>query len=565
MNRLGTSTVIVAFLCGSWSAVRADTAVASRAMVATVHPLATQAGLNAIRAEGNAIDAAVAAALTLGVVDSHNSGLGGGCLILLRSADGRLVAIDGRETAPAAAQRDMFWRDGQPRPELSQTGPLAVATPGALAAYAVAVRQYGKRTLADLLLPAADIAAQGFEVSHDMAAELDAVFPSLVRFPATERLLLPHGPHPPKVGNKIMFPDLATSYRAIAHEGTDWFYRGPFARQVETWMKAHGGILTAADFANYQAKHREPIVSTYRGYQIVGFPPPSSGGIHIAQMLNILEHFDLREFQARDPALVTHVMAESMKLAFADRTYWLGDADFVPVPRGLIDKGYARQLADRISLDRVVHVPSHSLPPDARTDLFRPQHTTHIATADDKGNWVALTATINTSFGSKVVVPGTGIVLNNEMDDFAIHAGVPNAFGLLGSENNAIAPGKRPLSSMSPTIVLRDGRPILTIGGAGGPKIITQTLSVLVRYLDLQMSLPAAVEAPRFHQQWSPDSLAVEASYPMKELARLVERGHSVTKLDSAAIVQAIGCGNPDETTFIGVADPRVAGAAGPM
>jgi gamma-glutamyltranspeptidase/glutathione hydrolase len=257
--------------------------------------------------------------------------------------------------------------------------------------------------------------------------------------------------------------------------------------------------LTAADFAAYQPVERAPLETTFREWTIVGFPPPSSGGVHVAQMLNILEHFDLGREYKRDPARALHVVTEAMKLAFADRAHWLGDADFVDVPRGLVDDEYAAELAARINPEHATPVDGYSVPPRAAEDLFAKKHTTHIAAADSAGNWVAITASINTSFGSKVIVPGTGVVLNNEMDDFAAQPGKPNAFGLVGAENNAIAPGKRPLSSMSPTIVLRDGQPVMTVGAAGGPKIITQALLAIVRRLEFGESLADAVAAPRIH------------------------------------------------------------------
>lgn len=270
-------------------------------------------------------------------------------------------------------------------------------------------------------------------------------------------------------GQSLRQPELAQSYRTIAREGATAFYNGKFATRTAAWMKHNGGVLTATDFATYRPKVREPIRSAYRGHEIIGFPPPSSGGVHVAQILNILEHFDLKALGNGTPAYI-HTIAEAMKLAFADRAHWLGDPDFTRVPRGLASTNYAEQLARRIHTDRVTTVSGHGQPPDATLDVFPRlpdapavapdgKHTTHFSTADAEGNWVACTATINTTFGSKVVVPGTGVVLNNEMDDFSAQPGAPNAFGLVGAEANAVAPGKRPLSSMSPTIVLRDGHP----------------------------------------------------------------------------------------------------------
>lgn len=538
----------------------AETGDYAHGMVATVHPLATDAGVDVLRGGGNAVDAAVAAALTLGVVDGHNSGLGGGCFILIRTADGKLVAIDGRECAPAKARRDMYVRDGRPQPELSQTGALASGVPGALAAYALALEQFGRRDLKRLLLPAAEIAERGFPIDEVYADAILSTATILAKDEGARAVLLKPDGSPYLAGETLRQPDLARTYRSIAEQGTDWFYRGEFAEATGRWMAKHGGILSAADFADYRAVSREPIVSTYRGYTIVGFPPPSSGGTHVAQILNVLEHFDLAELRRDDEASYVHVVAEAMKLAFADRAYWLGDADFVAVPRTLIDKNYAAELAPRIDVGRVSRVDGHGTPPRATSDLFG-KHTTHIAAADRAGNWVAITATVNTPFGSKVIVPGLGVVMNNEMDDFSIAPGVPNAFGLIGAEANAIEPGKRPLSSMSPTIVLQDGQPVLTLGAAGGPRIITQVVLAIVNHVDLGEDLPRAVAAPRFHHQWSPDVLYVEPTLSAEVVRSLEARGHVVERSAQAGVLQAIGVAD-DGRSLVGVHDPRSGGKA---
>ena len=529
-------------------------------MVASVQPLATDAGVAAFEAGGNAIDAAVAAAVTLGVVDNHNSGLGGGCFILIRRADGTLVAIDGREEAPAAATPDMFLRDGEAVPELSQTGALAIGIPGALAAYDLAVSKYGKLPLKELLLPAAQIAEEGFPIDRVYAGKLAAAAKTLDKFAGSRAALLQSDGGAYKEGDVLKQPDLAKSYRAMAEEGTDWFYGGPFADKVASWMADNGGIITAADFAAYLPVAREPLQTTDRDWTVVGFPPPSSGGVHVAQMLNMLETFDLPVEYRKNPAQALHLVAEAMKLAFADRAFWLGDPDAVDVPRGLIDKGYAVALAQRIDPAKATPVPSHGQPPAAAEDVFGKKHTTHITAADSDGNWVAITATVNTTFGSKVIVPGTGIVLNNEMDDFSAQPGKPNAFGLVGAENNAVAPGKRPLSSMTPTIVLKDGKPVMTVGAAGGPKIITSVLLAMLRRLDFDQSLADAVGAPRIHQQWMPDVLTVEQKMPEEIIEQLKAKGHKIDLISSGAVAQAIEI--DEEGAFVGVHDPRVPGKA---
>lgn len=541
-------------------ALHAAPSPASHGAAATVHPLATEAALQTMRSGGNAVDAAIAAALTLGVVDSHNSGLGGGCFLLIRLPDGLFVAIDGREQAPAAATRDMFLRDEKADPQLSQLGALAIAVPGQLAALHHAARNYGRIPLARHLDAAATLAGNGFNISRTLANRLKESAEELRRFDASRAALLKSDGSAWRAGDVLAQPDLAKSYRAIGERGLAWFYEGPFASATEQWMKGNGGLITAADFKGYQLKLREPIRTTYRGHEIVGFPPPSSGGVHVGQILNILEQFNVKRM-GPDSAEFIHVVTEAMKLAFADRAHWLGDPDFASVPRGLVARDYAAQLARKIDRKRASPVPRHHTPPRATEDLFR-KHTTHFSTADAGGFWVACTATINTTFGSKVVIPGTGIVMNNEMDDFATQPGVPNYFGLVGAEANAVAPGKRPLSSMSPTIVLRDGKPVLSVGAAGGPTIISQTLLAIVRVIDFGEPLEQALAAPRFHHQWQPDELRIERSVPEKARRELERRGHKLKVVESLGAAQAVSF-DGKKGVFTGVADPRGEGKAG--
>lgn len=528
-----------------------------RGAVATVHAAATQAALEAFGAGGNAIDAAVAAALMLGVVDGHNSGIGGGCFALVRLAKGRLLAIDGRESAPGAATRDMFLRNGRAVPEWSQTGPLAVGVPGELAALEHLARRWGRLPLARALRAAADVAEQGFEVTPSYAARLRGEVETLRSFSATAAIFLRPGGSPWEAGDRLRQPDLARTYRAIAVQGTDWFYRGPFARELEAWMTANGGLITRRDLRRYRVVVRDPVVTTYRGFTVAGFPPPSSGGVHVAQVLNILERFDVARWGPGSPDLA-HVLAEALKLAFADRAHWLGDPAFARVPRGLVAKDYAAELAGRIRLDRAGRVDTHGMPPEAGRDVFQ-KHTTHLSVADGEGNWVALTATVNTTFGSKVVVPGTGVVLNNQMDDFAAHAGGTNYFGLPGADANAVAPGKRPLSSMSPTLVLRDGEPMFAVGAAGGPTIISQALGALVNVMDFGMTAEEAIRAPRIHHQWRPDEVVLEEGWSDEVARGLAAKGHVVRPVKSLGAAQAVAAG-PEGLT--GAADPRVGGRA---
>jgi len=524
--------------------------------IATVHPLATQAGMQAFEKGGNAIDAAIAAGLTLGVVDGHNSGIGGGCFFVIHAADGTVTCIDGREMAPAKAQRDMYVINGKLDDEASKTGPLASGVPGYLKACAAAQQKHGKLKLADVLLPAADIAANGFALDEVYARKLAATAAKLPQFPAAAAIFLKDG-KPLAQGDALVQTDLAATYRAVAKHGTEWFYQGEFAEKTAEWMKSNGGIMTAADFENYTAPEREAIRSQYRGYDLITMPPPSSGGVHVAQILNILEHFPIRHFRASSRI---HVITEAMKLAFADRSYWLGDPDFAKVPRGLVDPAYAAELAKKIDLDHATPVSGHGMPPHWEGDVYG-KHTTFLCTADAEGNWVALNQTINTAFGSKVVIPGTGVLMNNQMDDFAVQPGVPNAFKLIGAEANAVAPGKRPLSSMSPTIVLKDGKPVIVTGAAGGPTIITQALLLITHLIDDGMLPAAALAEPRFHHQWNPDELKIESAFGEATLKRVQALGHTLSESKGFGACQAIYF-DAQKKLFFPANDPRVPGKA---
>lgn len=544
------------------------TATSTKNMVASVHPLATEAGVKALENGGNAIDAAVATALTLGVVDGFNSGIGGGCFILIRNSDGEFFAIDGREMAPAKAHANMFREAVESGAgsikQPSQVGALASGVPGALAAYHQAVAKHGRLKFKDLILPAAEIAENGFEVTAAYQAKLRSAQQDMAQFPGAKAVFFRKLDHdataiPYQTGEILKQADLARTYRQIGANGPSWFYNGPFALQTEAWMQANDGIMTAKDFANYQTVDRDPIRTTYRGLEVVGFPPPSSGGVHVAQILNILESFDLRQIYHDDPAQMYHLVAEAMKFAFADRAEWLGDPDFVDVPIGLIDKEYAKQIAKQIKLSAVA-VADHGVPPGADSEFFE-RHTTHVAAADSEGNWVALTTTVNTTFGAKYVVPGLGVVMNNQMDDFVANPGQPNAFGLIGGDNNAVESKKRPLSSMSPTIILKNGKPMFTAGAAGGPKIITEVTWAIINHFDLEMPVGQAIAQPRLHHQWAPNTLWLESSFDKSNADRLSTMGHKIRKSGAMGICQAISF-DQETRTFTGASDPRTTGRA---
>lgn len=534
----------------------------TRGAAATVHPLATEAAIKCLRDGGNAIDAAVAASLMLSVVDSHNSGLGGGGLALIRLSSGEMIAIDGREMAPSrSAPQQYINGDGKPDPLLSQEGPLAVAVPGLVSLLEKISGEFGQLSWKAGLQNAADVAKNGYAISANFASVIKEQASRLRKFPSTASVLLDSGGQPLAAGSMLKQPDLSRTLRQIAEQGGDWFYRGEFAERIEKFMIEQAGFLRADDMANYRSVTREVITTEYRGRKIHGFPPPSSGGIHIAQMLAMLEPFDVSDIFQRSPATGYHLLLEVMKRALADRAHWLGDADFAKVPTGLLNAEYLKSRAASIDLARATEVSSHGVPPAANIDLFGPGgHTTHLTTADSQGNVVALTQTVNTSFGSKLILPGTGVVLNNEMDDFSLAPGVRNAFGLVGSEANAIVPKKRPLSSMSPSLVTdQDGQPMFTCGAAGGPRIITTVLQALVRAIDLQLSPDQALAQPRVHHQWSPNHAVVENSMPEPIVSELKRMGHEVLRAKHIATAQAIGL---RDQQLSAAADPRVPSSA---
>ncbi|MDO3384350.1 gamma-glutamyltransferase [Gilvimarinus sp. SDUM040013] len=522
-----------------------------RAAVATVQPRATEAAMQVLANGGNAVDAAVAAALALGVVDGHNSGIGGGSFAVVRWADGTIEALDGREQAPAKAHRDMFVRNGEVQRGLSRTGALASGIPGSVALFDYLLDKGGALESAQVYAPAIELARSGFPIDQIYANRLARHKEVLAKFPATAKVLLNKAGEPWPVGHQLVQSDLANTYEKLASEGSEYFYRGDFAGAVDKWMQHNGGLISAEDFARYQMLVRKPVRSQYRGYEVVGFGPPSSGGVHVAQILNILQPFELAKLSEVERY---HVIAEAMKLAFADRAYWLGDPAFTKVPKGLVRAEYAKKLAADISLQQALTDVTHGTPANAAIDLFD-KHTTHIATADQHGNWVAITTTVNTDFGSKVIIPGTGVVMNNQMDDFSAQPGVPNIYGLVGTEANAIAPGKRPLSSMSPTLLLKDDQPVMTLGAAGGPTIITQVVQAIINHVDLELGLYEALALPRIHHQWQPDTLYLEPSASDALHKALAARGHTLKALGPYGSTQAIEW---RKGKFDAVAEPRL-------
>jgi gamma-glutamyltranspeptidase/glutathione hydrolase len=500
---------------------------AMHGMVATEQRLATQIGIDILKRGGNAVDAAVAVGFALAVVLPNAGNIGGGGFMMIHDAkSGKNIALDFREIAPAAATHDMFLdAQGNPVPGRSTYSHLATGVPGTVAGLAHALKKYGTMRLADVIAPAAKLARDGFVISETLGATLAEERNHLGQWPTSRAVFYKDG-RPLKAGEKLVQKDLAQSLDLIARDGPAAFYEGPIAQKIVAEMARHGGVISAQDLKNYRVVERQPVVGNYRGYQVMSMPPPSSGGIHIIEILNILEHYPLREYGA-ESAQTIHVMAEAMKLAYADRAVHLGDPDFVKVPeKGLISHAYADQLAARIDPD---HATPSSEIKAGQPQAYESDQTTHFSIADKAGNLTAVTYTLNLNFGNGVVAGGTGITLNNEMDDFSIKPGVANAFGLTGGEANAVQPGKRPLSSMSPTMVLKDGKPFLVTGSPGGSRIITTVLQIILNVIDHQMNVAEATLAPRVHHQWMPDTLRIEKGLSPDTLRLLKQQGYALS------------------------------------
>jgi gamma-glutamyltranspeptidase / glutathione hydrolase len=538
-------------------AARLLPSLASHGMVASQEAKATRIGVEILEKGGNAVDAAVAVGFALAVTLPRAGNLGGGGFMLVHlAARNETVAIDYRETAPAAATRDMFLDDkGEPDPKKSRDSGLAAGVPGTVRGLALALERYGSGafTLADLIAPAEKLARQGIVVDEDLADSLPRAAGRLGRFPSTRAVFF-EGDAPVARGGKLIQTDLASTLAAIGRDGPDAFYKGTTAQAIAAAVRSHGGIMTAQDLADYKVAVRQPVRGTYRGHDIVSMPPPSSGGVHLIQILNILEGFDVAKLEAGSADAV-HLLAEAMKPAYADRATWLGDPDRVGVPvRGLTSKAYAARQRGAIDLGRARSADEIKAGDPAP---FEGDQTTHFSIVDARGNAVANTYTLNFSYGLGLVADGTGVLLNNEMDDFSAKAGAINAYGLVGGDLNSVAADARPLSSMTPTFVFKDGRLVLVTGSPGGSRIISTVLQVIVNTLDYGMNLAEAVAAPRIHHQWRPDSLLVETGLSPDTLKLLRERGHKVvvgSTSGSASSIQVTLEG------LMGAADPRQRG-----
>lgn len=532
-------------------------------MVVSQNRMASEVGAEILSQGGNAIDAAVATGFALAVTLPRAGNLGGGGFMLVYlAAEDRTIAIDYREMAPSGASRDMYLdANGDVDNQKARFSHLSAGVPGTVAGLLHAHERYGSMTLREVMQPAIRLAGEGIVVSFDMSNQLKRRYDRLASNAASRAAFYKAGGIPYEGGEILRQSDLARTLGEIAAHGREAFYGGEVADKIVAEMKSGGGLITLEDLANYRVIEREPVRGTYRGFEIVSMPPPSSGGVHVIQMLNILENFDLG---AMGPASADslHLMAEAMRSAFADRSKHLGDPDFYDVPlEWLMSKEYGRQIAASIPMDRARKstdiapgVPVHPESPD----------TTHFSIMDSAGNAVGNTFTLNFSYGSGIMVTGAGFLLNNEMDDFSSKPGVPNAFGLLGAEANAIEAGKRPLSSMTPTMVLRDGKPFLVTGGPGGSRIITSVFQSIVNTIDYGMNVADSLHIPRIHHQWYPDYIMIEPGISRDTLDILRQRGHEMGPDRIRGAVQQVMY---LDGHFYGASDPRrpKSGAVAPV
>ena len=512
---------------------------AKHAMVVSVHHAASDAGVAILKQGGNAVDAAVATGFALAVVHPIAGNLGGGGFMLVhlakRQGAPRDLFIDFRETAPAAASRDMYL-DAQRNiiPAASTLGYKSVAVPGSVAGLASAERKYGKLSLKKVLAPAIRLAEQGFVLTQEEAAELHD--PDLAKFPESHRVFQTNTARGSdyQAGDTFRQPELAATLKRIAANPND-FYHGEIAKKLAADMKANGGLITEADLASYQVKERVPVVGTYHGYEIVSAPPPSAGGIVLIETLNILKPYNLAKLGDRT-ALEVQRVTEAMRRAYMDRTDYLGDPDFATMPQAaLLSQTYADAWRKSIVLDHAA--PSKDLkrpagflppPPVATAAESKSTDTTHYSVLDAEGNAVSVTTTLNDGFGSHATATGLGFLLNDEMDDFASKEGAPNMYGLIQGPNNAIAPGHRPLSAMTPTIVMKDGKVRMVLGSPGGPRITTTVLNIFLSVAEGGLNIQQAVDAPRFHHQYLPDTLYVEAGFPQQTVTQLTAEGYTL-------------------------------------
>ena len=527
-------------------------------MVVSTHHLADKAGQDILDKGGNAIDAAVAVGYALAVVHPQAGNIGGGGFAVIHTQGGQDFALDFREMAPGAATRDMYLDEkGNVIPLASTRTYLAAGIPGTVAGMSAMLDRFGTMKLSEVMAAAIDMAENGHPISERQAGVMAAYHDKLSKFPTGRKYFLHSDGTDYKAGEIFVQSDLAETLKRIAAEGPKGFYEGKTAELIEADMKANGGLITKEDLLRYEFKWREPSTAYYRGYKITSMCPPSSGGAVIAEIMNIMENADMGALWESSPAQAIHVMAEAMRQAYADRSEYMGDPDFVRIPLAeLTSEEYAKKIYDRIDPKKAT--PSDNVRPGL-SQLHEGTNTTHYSVVDKFGNAVSVTYTINESWGSGAAVDGAGFLLNNEMDDFSIKPGVPNVYGLVGGDANAVAPYKRPLSSMSPSIVSKEGKTVLVVGSPGGSRIITTTLQVIANVIDRKMAVNAAVSAPRYHMQWLPDELRVEPGNGLSsaEVEKLVGMGYKLTLQPYMGDVNAIMI-DPETGKITGSHDTRM-------
>ena len=532
----------------------------SRGMVASHNQLSSEIAADILAKGGNAIDAGAALGFALAVTLPRAGNIGGGGFMLVHvAALNRTIAIDFRETAPSAARQDMFF-DENGNVVLDQTyrfSHKSSAVPGSVAGLAHIVENYGSMTLAEVLEPAIRLARDGIEVTYDLAADL-ARSQRLKLNPASLRKFYKPDGSNYEVGELWKQPDLAWTLSEIAEHGVEAFYSGSVAKKIVADMEAHNGLITMQDLAEYKVVEREPVRGSFRGYEIAAMPAPSSGGTHVIQMLNILENFPLAKM-GPESADTLHIMAEAMKFSYADRSKYLGDPDFVEVPTEiLVSKKYASDIAAKISMERALT--SDEIAP-GQLSIYESDETTHYSVVDDEGNMVGNTYTLMFTFGSGVVIEGTGILMNNNMGNFTLRSDIPDAFGLMGSENNLIRPNRRPVSSMSPVLVSKNGQPLLMTGSPGGSKIISANMQMVLNVVEFGMNIADAAVAPRIHHQWKPDVLEIESGISPDTVSRLIDRGQNINFSQRSAGMGSLQTVMWQDGVFYGYSDPRRPGA----
>ena len=531
---------------------------AKNGMVATQEALASDIGLKILKDGGNAVDAGVAVGFALAVTLPRAGNIGGGGFMMIYDAkQGKTVALDYREKAPSAATRDMYLdEEGNAVSDLSRYHGLAVGVPGTVAGLLKALEEHGTMSRGQVMAPAIALAENGIEVTAGLSESLTALSERMQKWPSTKKVFFKADGSAYQPGERLKQPELAKSLKLIAAKGADGFYKGETAKKLVKAVNDAGGRMSLQDLANYEAIAREPVKGEYRGYEIVSMPPPSSGGIHIIQILNILEGYPLKDY-GQNSAQTIHLMAEAMQLAYADRAEYLGDSDFIDVPTsGLTSQAYADKLRSLINPNKAT--PASTI--KANNPLpYESDQTTHFSVVDKDGNAIANTYTLNFSYGTGLVADGTGILLNNEMDDFSAKPGVPNGYGLLGGEANAVEANKRPLSSMSPTIVFKDSKPYIVTGSPGGSRIITTVTQIISNVIDHDMNIAEATHAPRIHDQWLPDEIRIEKALNIDTIKKLESMGHKVSPQSAMGSTQSIML---TPNGVYGSSDPRIVDAA---